>query len=60
MLGFGYFGVAPDLALAASVMFGLLMLVFSLWGGLLWWVDRHSQAGGGKVREPADNLEHRS
>jgi uncharacterized membrane protein YbhN (UPF0104 family) len=46
VIGFGFWGVPGGAALAASVIFGLLMLLFSLWGGLLWWFDRDSQNAG--------------
>jgi len=41
VIGFGLFGVASHVALAVSVLFGLLILLFSLWGGVWWWLDRH-------------------
>jgi len=38
VIGLGYLGVIPESALALSVLFGLLMLVIALPGGLIWLV----------------------
>jgi uncharacterized membrane protein YbhN (UPF0104 family) len=40
VIGFSYWGVPGDIALASSILFGVLTMIFSLWGGLLWWIDR--------------------
>jgi uncharacterized membrane protein YbhN (UPF0104 family) len=39
VIGFSFWGVPGDIALTSSILFGLLTLVFSLAGGLLWWID---------------------
>jgi uncharacterized membrane protein YbhN (UPF0104 family) len=49
VMGFGYLGVDGHIALVTSVIFGLLMLIFSLWGGVLWWIDHHRPSI--KIRE---------
>jgi len=36
VVGFGYLGVAPEAALALSILYGLLMLVVALPGGIVW------------------------
>jgi uncharacterized membrane protein YbhN (UPF0104 family) len=48
VIGFGYFGVSGEVALASSVIFGFLMLVFSLYGGVLWWIDFRSESAAAK------------
>ena len=36
VVGFGYLGVAQEVALALSILYGLLMLVVALPGGIVW------------------------
>ena len=40
VVGFGYLGVAPEAALALSILYGLLMLVVALPGGIVWALKR--------------------
>ncbi len=42
---FGLVGVAPDQALALSVLFGLAVMVVGLPGGLIWFVTGRERAG---------------
>jgi len=41
VVGFGYLGVAPEAALALSILYGLLMLVVALPGGVVWALKRN-------------------
>jgi hypothetical protein len=41
IVGFGYLGVAPELALALSIFYGLSMLVVALPGGIVWALKRN-------------------
>jgi len=41
VVGFGYLGVAPEAALALSILYGLLMLVVALPGGIVWVLKRN-------------------
>jgi glycosyltransferase 2 family protein len=41
VVGFGYLGVAPEAALALSILYGLLMLVVALPGGVVWTLKRN-------------------
>ena len=41
VVGFGYLGVAPEAALALSILYGLLMLVVALPGGIVWAFKRN-------------------
>jgi len=41
VVGFGYLGVAPEAALALSILYGLLMLVVALPGGIVWALKRN-------------------
>jgi len=41
VVGFGYLGVAPEAALALSILYGLLMLVVALPGGIVWTLKRN-------------------
>jgi len=43
---FGYLGVAPDVALALSIAFGLALIVAALPGCVLWLLDRSSAQPG--------------
>jgi hypothetical protein len=36
VVGFGYLGVAPEAALALSILYGLLILAIALPGGAIW------------------------
>jgi uncharacterized protein (TIRG00374 family) len=36
VVGFGYLGVAPEAALALSILYGLLVLIVALPGGIIW------------------------
>ena len=40
VIGFGYLGVAPELALALSILYGLSILVVALPGGIVWMLKR--------------------
>ena len=40
VVGFGYLGVVPEAALALSILYGLLMLVVALPGGVAWALKR--------------------
>lgn len=42
VLAFGWFGTAPEKALTISVLFGLLGIVVSLPGGVMWLVQKRS------------------
>ena len=42
ILGLGYINVPPEEALALSILYGLLMLVISLPGGLIWLIKTQS------------------
>ena len=44
VVGFGYLGVAPESALALSILYGLSMLVVALPGGIIWMLKRSHQA----------------
>jgi len=39
VIGLGYLGVVPEKALALSILYGLLMLLFALPGGIFWFID---------------------
>jgi len=41
VVGFGYLGVAPEAALALSILYGLLVLVVALPGGVVWALKRN-------------------
>jgi uncharacterized protein (TIRG00374 family) len=41
VVGFGYLGVVPEAALALSILYGLLMLVVALPGGVVWALKRN-------------------
>jgi len=41
VVGFGYLGVVPEKALALSILYGLLMLVVALPGGIVWALKRN-------------------
>jgi uncharacterized membrane protein YbhN (UPF0104 family) len=41
VVGFGYLGVPPEAALALSILYGLLMLVVALPGGVVWALKRN-------------------
>ena len=41
VVGFGYLGVASEAALALSILYGLLMLVVALPGGIVWALKRN-------------------
>ena len=41
VVGFGYLGVASEAALALSILYGLLMLVVALPGGVVWALKRN-------------------
>ena len=41
VVGFGYLGVVPEAALALSILYGLLMLVVALPGGIVWALKRN-------------------
>ena len=41
VVGFGYLGVDPEAALALSILYGLLMLVVALPGGIVWAFKRN-------------------
>ena len=41
VVGFGYLGVVPEAALALSILYGLLMLVVALPGGIVWAFKRN-------------------
>jgi len=46
VVGFGYLGVSPELALALSILYGLSILVVALPGGIIWMFKRsHSLSG---------------
>jgi len=46
VVGFGYLGVAPEFALALSILYGLSILVVALPGGIIWVFKRsHSLSG---------------
>ena len=45
VVGFGYLGVAPEAALALSILYGLLMLVVALPGGIVWILKRNHTSG---------------
>ena len=40
VVGFGYLGVASEAALALSILYGLLMLVVAIPGGIVWMLKR--------------------
>jgi len=40
VVGFGYLGVAPELSLALSILYGLSILVVALPGGIVWMLKR--------------------
>ena len=40
VVGFGYLGVVPEVALALSILYGLLVLVVALPGGVAWALKR--------------------
>jgi uncharacterized membrane protein YbhN (UPF0104 family) len=41
VVGFGYLGVAPEAALALSILYGLSVLVVALPGGIIWMFKRN-------------------
>ena len=41
IIGFGFLGVTPESALAISLLYGLIMLVISLPGVVIWLLDGH-------------------
>jgi hypothetical protein len=41
VVGFGYLGVAPEAALALSILYGLSALIVALPGGVVWALKRN-------------------